>query len=161
MISFQPFQQLFHLGFVVQDVSAAAAGLSQVFGVNWTPVEDREMELTGPDGPQRVPMQICYSREGPVHLELIKEVPGTHWQAPDGVLTPHHMGVWCDDLPVASRDLSDRDLEMVATYPGDADEVSGFAYHRLPGGMFLELLDSGRRAGFDAWFAGGPFPGRS
>lgn len=152
---------MFHLGFVVEDVTLAAGQLSEMFGVHWTPVADREIHLTGPDGPWRTPLATCYSREGPVHLELIQAVPGTIWRQPLGVLTPHHVGVWSDDLQAASAELSEQDLPMVATYDRADQAVSGFAYHQMPDGMFLELLDSSRKPAFDAWFAGGPFPGRT
>ena len=86
-------------------------------------------------------------------------MPGTHWQLPTGVLTPHHVGVWCDDLVGSSQTLSADGVEMVATSSAPGRAVTGFAYHRLASGMFLELLDAAREPAFEAWFAGGPHPG--
>ncbi len=160
MSVFGSFRHLFHLGFVVDDIPAAAERLAVTFGVHWTPVAQREMRLSGPDGSWSTELATCYTREGPVHLELIQAVPGTLWEMPAGVMTPHHVGVWCDDLRAESADLTGQELPLVATYDEAGQAVSGFAYHRMPDGTFLELLDSARKPAFDRWFAGGPHPGR-
>ncbi len=153
---------VFHTGFVVADIEAGMRELAAVFAVTWTPVEEREMTLRGPDGPLRPTLRFAYTREGPHRLELLEAVPGTVWQPPPGGLggpaAAHHIGVWCDDVAASSRRLEDAGAPRLVTYDGADDEATGFAYHRLPTGPLIELVDRAREPGFDRWFAGGPFP---
>ncbi|MTD13878.1 VOC family protein [Nakamurella sp. YIM 132087] len=154
--------EVFHTGFVVSDIERDMADLSRLLGVRWTPIEDRTMVLKGPDGPVRPEMRLAYTVEGPHHLEVIQAVPGTLWALQPvgvgGIIAPHHIGAWCDDVPAASAALAASGSPMLATYDSGQDGASGFAYHRLPGGVLLEICASSRRPGFEAWFAGGPFP---
>lgn len=153
---------VFHTGFVVEDLDAAKRELGSLFELEWTPVEEREMPLRGPDGPFRPTLRFTYTRQGPHRLELLEATPGTIWMPPvaaaGGTLAAHHIGVWCDDLAATSRRLVADGAPRLATYDGDGEDAVGFAYHRLPTGALIELVDSARRPGFDQWFAGGPFP---
>lgn len=156
---------VFHTGFVVDDIDAAMRELADVFGVTWTPLEERDMALRGPDGPMPITLRFTYTREGPHRLELLEAVAGTLWRSPPagvgGPMAAHHVGVWCDDVPGVSRQLEDGGSPRLATYDSDRDDARGFAYHRLPGGTLVELVDSSRKPGFERWFAGGPFPAPS
>lgn len=153
---------VFHTGFVVADLAAGMRDLAAAFDVSWTPPEERELRLRGPDGPLRPTLRFTYTREGPHRLELLEAVPGTVWEAPPpgvgGPLAAHHVGVWCDDVASSSRRLEAAGSPRLVTYDGDGDDAVGFAYHRLPTGALLELVDRARRPAFDRWFAGGPFP---
>lgn len=155
-------EDAFHTGFVVEDVESARDELAEHLGTTWTPVEERELSLRGPDGPMRVHLRFAYTTTGPHRIELLGSVPGTVWQAAGpghvGTVAAHHVGMWCDDLAERSRRLVESDAPLVATYDGDPTQAIGFAYHRLPSGVLLELVDVARRPGFESWFAGGPFP---
>ena len=157
------FQDLFHTGFVVDDLESSMAELTAQLGVRWTPVEERRMKLRGPDGPFRPDLRFTYTTDGPHHLELLQTVPGTVWEPMAagrfGALTAHHLGIWCDDVAGTSAELVAAGCPLLATYDGDPDRAVGFAYHRLAGGVVVELVDSVRRERFDDWYAGGPFPG--
>ncbi len=152
----------FHTGFVVTDVEAARDQLSKHLDVSWTPIEARQMPLRGPNGPMTVDLQFTYTTTGPHHLELLGSVPGTVWQAPDlsdlSTTAAHHVGLWCADLAEESRRLVADGAPLLVTYDSGHDEAVGFAYHRLPSGLLLELVDVSRRPGFERWFEGGPFP---
>jgi catechol 2,3-dioxygenase-like lactoylglutathione lyase family enzyme len=155
-------EDVFHTGFVVDDVEAARDELSAHLQVDWTPVEDRDLTLRGPDGPLSVNLRFTYTTTGPHRLELLGAVPGTVWEAPvpgsHGTVAAHHVGVWCDDLVARSRALSASGAPLLVTYAGDPAAPVGFAYHRLPSGLLVELVDAARRPAFERWFAGGPFP---
>jgi transposase InsO family protein len=155
-------ESAFHTGFVVEDVEAARDHLSNHLRATWTPVEERDMALRGPDGPMTVRLRFTYTTTGPHHLELLGSVPGTVWQASGpghpGTIAAHHVGLWCSDLAEESRRLAADGAPLLVTYDSGRDEVVGFAYHRLPSGLLLELVDEARRPGFEHWFAGGPFP---
>ena len=155
-------QEVFHTGFVVADIEVAMEQFARTFDVSWTAVEDRELPLRGPDGPFRPRLRFAYTREGPPRLELLEAVPGTVWELPPtgvgGLLATHHIGVWCDDVAGTSRRLAANGAARLVTYDAATDEAVGFAYHRLPSGPLIELVDAARRDDFERWFAGGPFP---
>lgn len=154
--------EVFHTGFVVADIEQGMAEMSRAFDVSWTPVEERELPLLGPAGPLRPRLRFAYTREGPPRLELLEAVPGTVWELPPegvgGTLATHHVGVWCDDLASMSRELEATGSPRLVTYQSRSGDAAGFAYHRLRSGPLIELVDGARRADFEAWFAGGPFP---
>lgn len=49
-------------------------------------------------------------------------------------------------------------MPLLCTYVAETP-VDGFAYHRLPSGLLVELVATGNKPVFDAWFAGGDFSG--
>lgn len=154
--------ETFHTGFVVPDIHDGMAELSRALDLRWTPVEERELPLVGPDGDFRPHLRFAYTVEGPHHLEVIEAVPGTLWDLPPegrvGRIATHHVGVWCDDLAATSQQLEADGASRLVTYQTRSGEVAGFAYHRLPSGSLIELVDAARREDFEAWFAGAPFP---
>jgi hypothetical protein len=151
-------EDIFHTGFVVPDLAAAMTQLSAVFGVTWTDVEDREMPVLGPDGPRVVTLRFVYSQGGAPRLELLEPVPGTVWQEPGGLSAAHHVGVWCDDFAATSRKLVAQGFPRVMTFDDGSGEAVRFAYHRLPSGPLVELVDATRRESLEAWFAGAAYP---
>ncbi|MDA2986341.1 MAG: VOC family protein [Actinomycetota bacterium] len=155
-------ESAFHTGFVVDDVEAARDHLSAHLNATWTPVEERDMPLRGPAGPVTVRLRFTYTTTGPHHLELLGAVPETVWQASGpshpGTIAAHHIGLWCSDLAETSRRLEADGSPLLVTYDSELDEAVGFAYHRLPSGLLLELVDEARRPAFEHWFGGGPFP---
>lgn len=153
---------VFHTGFVVPDVEAAMAELAAVFDLTWAPVTRVTMTLRGADGPFDAAMTFTYSVQGPPHLELLAPVPGTPWNqadapAPVGAQAAHHVGVWSDDLPGDSAAMEAAGAPRIVTYEHSGEGARGFAYHRLPSGLLVELVDRSRKPDFDRWFAGGSF----
>jgi hypothetical protein len=155
-------RDVFHTGFVVADLERGMAEFAAAFDVTWAPIARIEMNLRTPQGPIRPAMAFTYSVQGPPHLELLQEVPGTPWVVGTGpdplpVRSAHHVGVWCDDVPGTSARLSAAGAELLVTYDTEDGSVVGFAYHRLPSGQVVEIVDASRKAQFERWFAGGSF----
>jgi Glyoxalase/Bleomycin resistance protein/Dioxygenase superfamily len=147
----------FHTGIVVPDVNASMAELTAAAGYVWLDVVDREawdMILFG--SPFRMPgLRFTYSTQ-PHRLELIEAVPDTLWvEQPAPATSVHHLGFWSDDLTGDSERMSSEGLELVMTNPSpDGRPVNG-AYHRLPSGVLVELVDTARKPLFEAWWEGG------
>ncbi len=119
------------------------------------------LDLRGPDGPFKADMVFTYSLESP-HIELLAAVEGTVWgpaQGPPGVglQAAHHMGVWSDDVPGDSAALAAAGSPLLVTFDHEGEGAFGFAYHRMPSGLLVELVDRERMADFTRWFAGGSF----
>lgn len=154
---------IYHTGFVVADIELAKAELTTVFGVSWTAVEEVDMPVVTPEGPKEITLRFTYSQGGTPRLELLEPVPGTAWDTPTHSFGPgaaHHVGVWADDFVRTSDKMVAAGFPRVLTF----DDGSGtgaayrFAYHRLPSGALVELVDATRRPELEAWFEGAPYP---
>lgn len=153
---------VFHTGFVVADVEAAMEELGRVFDLTWAPIHRASMRLRGADGPFDADMTFTYSIQGPPHLELLAAVEGTPWRqgsapTPVGLQAAHHVGVWSDDVVADSEALEAAGAPRIVTYDHSGDGARGFAYHRLPSGLLVEIVDRSRKPDFDRWFAGESF----
>lgn len=152
---------VFHTGYVVADVEEAMAQLGRVFDLHWAPLTRITMNLRGPDGPIEPDMTFTYSVEEP-HLELLAPVEGTPWAqaeapAPVGMQAAHHIGVWSSDVAGDSAALVAAGAPLIVTYDHAGEGALGFAYHRLPSGLLVELVDRAREPDFARWYAGGSF----
>jgi Glyoxalase/Bleomycin resistance protein/Dioxygenase superfamily len=149
---------LFHVGFVARDIRASMEELSGVLGCRWSDVSEGAMALRHEDEAIHPEMRFAFSLGSDRgQIELIERVPGTVWELPDGTdLQFNHLGYWTDGLAQDSGNLTERGMPLVCTY-ATAATVDGFAYHRLPSGLVLELVDTDRRPDFDAWFSGADF----
>lgn len=150
-----------HTGFVVDDVEATMEELGGVMDLSWAPLTRLTMNLRFADGPRVVDMTFTYSVQEP-HLELLASVPDTPWvqsqgAAPIGLQAAHHIGMWSDDVAADSRDLETRGAPRLVTYEHDGEGAHGFAYHRMPSGLLVELVDRARVPDFERWYAGGSF----
>jgi hypothetical protein len=154
---------IFHIGFVVPSIEEAQAQLGAAMDLTWTGIELREMPVVGPDGRDVVPLRFVYSTGGEPRLELMEPIEGTVWRIPtrDGALSSaHHIGVWCDDLAGSSASLVADGIPLLMTFDDGSGECRAvrFAYHQLPGGPLVELVDTARRPVLEAWFRGEDYP---
>ncbi len=97
------------------------------------------------------PLTVTYSREGPIHLELIGVTPNTPWDTPNAV---HHFGYWTDDLHEIVGSLTGAGMTLDGTYDDPSGLPTGFGYLLSPSGLRLEFVDATRRAGLEAWISG-------
>jgi hypothetical protein len=154
--------EVYHTGFVVPDIEKAQAELEAVFDVRWTAVEEREMPVLTSEGPLLASMRFVYSSGGAPRIELLEPVPGTIWEQPvqpeSGASSAHHLGVWAEDFQAESRRLEEAGCPRVLTYDDGSGQAVRFAYHRLPHGALVELVDASRRPELEAWFEGAVYP---
>ena len=85
----------FHVGMVVDDLDAAMAELSELFGYTWCPPMAVETPVRLPGGDIMLDLRFAYSATTP-RVEVVRSVPGTPWMPADSGL--HHVGYWSDDL---------------------------------------------------------------
>jgi hypothetical protein len=152
----------YHTGFVVDALEPAMEELTRLFGVGWTEIEEWEPRVRTPEGSMDVRLRFVYTRGVAPHLELLEPVPGTVWERPagpgPGPGAIHHVGVWADDLAATSDRMVEDGFPRVLTFETRSGRAAGFAYHRLPSGALVELVDAASRRGLEAWLAGGPHP---
>lgn len=155
--------EVFHTGFVVPHIETAQTQFEQVFDLQWLDVEERDMPVVLPEGPSVAKMRFVYSMGPTPRLELLEPVPGTVWQLLERegqAASTHHVGVWCEDFVATSRRLHEAGMPRLITFDdglGRGDAVR-FAYHQLPAGPLVELVDARRRPVLEAWFRGEPYP---
>jgi Glyoxalase/Bleomycin resistance protein/Dioxygenase superfamily len=85
----------FHVGMVVDDLDAAMAELSELFGYTWCPPMAVETPVRLPGGDIKLDLRFAYTATTP-RVEVVRSVPGTPWVPADSGL--HHVGYWSDDL---------------------------------------------------------------
>jgi len=147
--------KLYHHGVRVPDLDRAMDELGSALGLEWCSVQTSVQSIWMPEkGTHEVPLRFTYSRQGPVHLELLEGAPGSLW---DGRTRPglHHVGLWCDDIRSATEAAVADGWEVVMSQAEPASGYGAFVYVRPPSGLIVELVWSGIEPMFERWFAGG------
>jgi hypothetical protein len=126
----------FHVGIVVDDIAAAAAELTAVFGYEWCAEMGASVKVRLPDGDTVLDLSSAYSMSTP-RLELVRSIPGTLWTPTDSGV--HHLGYWSDDVAADSAELARRGhpAEAHGTRP---DGTPYWAFHHGAGGPRIELV---------------------
>jgi catechol 2,3-dioxygenase-like lactoylglutathione lyase family enzyme len=150
--------EVFHMGIRVANLAAAQEELSDSIGVSWTDPATIPMKAWAPDtGYQEYDLTISFTREGPVHIELLYGSPGSYYDVSEGGAGLHHIGVWVDDVTKVNQDLVSKGY--VVELAGDTPEkgYGAFTYVRSPGGVLFEPESGlhGSKERFDRWYVGG------
>lgn len=137
--------ELFHTGYVVDDLEAAMSEVGAATGMTWRPILDRpELRVRTESGEHVVHGRRTYSVEGPPYLELIA-VDGDVWgEGKPGGST--HLGYWVDDLATSARELEAQGLRMVVSDAATHGGFEAFAYFQSAAGPLIEILPRSRRA---------------
>jgi catechol 2,3-dioxygenase-like lactoylglutathione lyase family enzyme len=136
---------LYHTGIVVPDLDAAMARLSALAGYRWITPLSYTLPFRTVTGTSEFTSTFVYSLQSP-HLELIKEVPGSPWQAAPGN-SIHHLGYFTDNLAEAAEALQRNGFTFEATAAvsgasGASDsDLSLFAYFVDSFGTRIEIVD--------------------
>lgn len=145
----------FHVGIVVDDLDAALAQLSDLFGYEWCDEIAVSTPVALPTGDVVVDQRFSYSTNAP-RLEIIQSIPDTLWMpaAGSGI---HHVGYWSDDVARDSAALEERGLrrEAAGTRP---DGTIYWAYHRAASRPRIELVTTELRPTLEQYWATGKIP---
>lgn len=136
---------LFHHGIVVDDLEAAIAVAAREFGLTFSAPWPTDQRIRTAQGEQTVPMNMSYSCEEGVRVELIQAVPGTLWQVVEGPATIHHLGYWTDDLAADGDRLAAAGLELAFENVPDEGQDPTFRYYRSDLGYYIELVHTSLR----------------
>tara|TARA_B100000686_G_scaffold321662_1_gene374590 strand:- start:3394 stop:3879 length:486 start_codon:yes stop_codon:yes gene_type:complete len=149
-------QKIFHIGFRVPDLLTAMQEMGASLGVTWcTPVDSPNQAVwTVENGLQELPLKFVYSREDPLHIELLEGPVGSIW---DGNEKPgaHHLGVWTNDLPTETEKFLNAGWELMAASQEPKNGYGVFVYLSGKEGSILELVSSSLKPRFETWWAGG------
>lgn len=136
----QPLQaaDLYHIGIVVPDLEASMAMMSELAGYRWTQIQSAELPVRLADGERMVLLRYAYSLDAP-HVELVQEVPGTPWASAEPNAA-HHLGYFCDDVPMTSKRLEESGFAFEAcAMIGGTPSI--FAYHLSASGVRIEIVE--------------------
>ena len=139
---------LAHVGIAVPDMDRAKALFTGFFGCRWALMGNGAIPMRIDGRQVSVPLQAYWTVAGPPDLELICAPKGTLWYTQDRIAL-HHMAYWVDDFEATSARLSAAGFPLELTYDEIEDRVSRFAYHRVPDGPRIELIDARRRAALE------------
>ncbi len=130
---------LYHTGFVVDDLGAAQQEVGRLFGVTWLE-GGGSVRMVTPDGPSVVTTKYAMSAEGPHHVELVESLPGTLYTASTS-LRPHHLGYWVLDVEAASTTLSASGLPCAASVSIEGSDRGPIAaYHQAGDDFYVEIV---------------------
>jgi hypothetical protein len=144
----------FHTGLVVRDVDATRQRLSETIGARWASVRTEKRDIWTPSGIRTVEFSGTFTVDGPMHLELIRTVPGSLWEDPSSPFAVHHVGCWSTDIAKDSRRLIESGAPVVAAGGSDPNAPEHFVYHDLGERGYLELLDVAAQPMFTEWWRG-------
>jgi hypothetical protein len=146
--------ELFVTGVIVEHLEKAMADLGATIGLGWTPVQSADFTLRIAGELHEVPLQFVYSLGEPPHIELIQAHDAGYYAIPAGPYI-HHVGMWVDDLSVASQRLASSGMALEAAGVSGDVEPAIFAFHTNPHGTRIELVDKVMQPTFFEWVAGG------
>jgi hypothetical protein len=143
----------FHVGYVVPDLIDAMQRLTASAGLQWANARRLPVQLRTPTGETATEVHLTYSAQGPPHLELIEEQPGTIWGSRHRGF--HHLGYWSSQFADDIDALIGAGFEFEAGAVDEHGALTRFAYLREPGtGLRVELRDESRRPATEEWLRG-------
>jgi hypothetical protein len=148
------FGEVWHLALRVPDVPKAMEELTQSMGLRWGHLHHIEMPAWIPGtGYRDLYLNIVYSIEGPVHLELEQGSPDSAWDPALGTGV-HHIGLYTDDVGELSAKLAKDGwtVEMACASPEEG--YGSWSYMRSPAGLLIEPVSSESKERFVRYWAG-------
>jgi len=139
----------FHVGIVVDDLQAALAELTDLFGYEWCSLLAVETPVVLGDEEILLGLTFAYSKSTP-RIEVIQSIPGTLW-VPAATSGVHHLGYWSDDVAADAERLMKRGYAREATgIRPDGEPV--WAYHRSASGPRIELVSRQLQGGLEQYW---------
>ncbi|MDR7101284.1 VOC family protein [Croceicoccus sp. BE223] len=153
------FASLYHHGRIVDDLAVAMAAMERDLGVRWAPVRRFEPirvwlpEGTGGDGEwSEAQIAVTYSRQGPIHFELIEVLaPGAYDVL--RAVSHDHVGAWVPDVGDAVEALVADGWTLIMAGASPKHRHGQMAYLSKDGGPVLELVGEAIRPMIEEWIA--------
>lgn len=148
------FRNIYHTGVIVEDLEAAQRFYTESMGVVWAPIHIyNPLTLWTPEqGMQEITLRVSYSREGPLHIELIEAVPGTFYD-PATIADLKHIGVFMDNVGDEVERMTALGWTVIAARDTPEKRYGHMAYLLAPEGkMVVELVSTKIKPMLLAWF---------
>ena len=107
--------RLYHHGIVVTNLEIAAATIAHEQGLTFTEPVTSVQRIRTAEGVEERTFRFVYSAEGPVHMELVQEMPGSLWVT-NGGAGLHHLGYWSADIDADGAALEAGGMQRAFTH---------------------------------------------
>lgn len=120
--------------------------------IDWAEVRKFDpLRVWLPDGGwSEAHLAVTYSRQGPIHIELIEMVPGGAYEALRAVSTAH-VGAWVADVGAEVEALLAEGWRVIAAGASPKHRYGQMAYMARGDGPVLELVGEPIRPMIEAW----------
>lgn len=148
------FGAVYHAGLLVANMEQAQQFYTQSLGIEWAPIHIYSpLTLWTPDqGMREFPLRVCYSRSGPLHLELLEASPGTFYDTAT-IADAKHIGLFVDDVGGEVDRLTALGWTVIAARATPEERYGRMAYMLAPEGrMVIELISNAIKPMLFAWF---------
>ncbi|SCF95792.1 Glyoxalase/Bleomycin resistance protein/Dioxygenase superfamily protein [Streptomyces sp. MnatMP-M17] len=132
-------RQIWHVGFIVDQLEPAMEELSAALGFRWADIHHiKGQHLEGPAGEQYpLETRVVFSLDLPLSIELIEPSPGTP-NVRRGDSAFHHLGYWSDDLVAEEQHLDGLGMPCVAFRVDDDTDLRRIMLTQGPYDVLLE-----------------------
>lgn len=126
--------------------------MRSALGIDWAPVRKFDpLRVWLPEsGWAEAHLTVTYSRQGPIHMELIQAEPGGAYDALRAVSVAH-VGAWVDDVGNGVERLLADGWRLIAAGASPKHRYGQIAYMVLGDGPVLELVGEPLRATLEDW----------
>jgi hypothetical protein len=129
----------YHIGIATNDLEISMKDVTAALGLSWTTPNTGGTLMHDVEGRAQMQPVSCSSREGPIHIDLMKGQPGSLWEV--AVPQIHHVAYRTDDLPGDIAALTQAGWRLEITLPGPEGRPSVFGYLVRNDGFRLELVE--------------------
>jgi catechol 2,3-dioxygenase-like lactoylglutathione lyase family enzyme len=147
---------VFHVGFLVKDIEKACRSFHELLGANFNEPHLLRMEHMEDPEPMAREVLFTYSREGPVHFELIEG------QDNDGIWSIrqgeglHHVGLWAHGAEEKLAEFRAAGYRSTTRMLNDARSVlAWYVDPRDAHGVRIEFIDDMQREAVERYIATG------
>lgn len=153
------FDSLYHHGLIVDSLDAASQAMTATLGLDWAPVRRLDpmrvwlpADAATEAGWGEAQLSVTYSRQGPIHMELIEMVAGCAYERLKAV-SRGHVGAWVDDVGDAVEDLAARGWTLILAGASPKHRFGQMAYMARDDRPVLELVGTAIRPMIAEWIA--------
>jgi Glyoxalase/Bleomycin resistance protein/Dioxygenase superfamily len=146
------YQRTYHMGVAVADIESAMQQYGDDLGLSWAPTRtfDPLPFWTPTEGNHDVLVHATYSRQSPVHFELVQG--NSPFYNPGKQPDSRHFGVWVADVTAETERLVAAGWQVAGAGAAPADGYGFIAYLIPPGGgVMVELVSELLQGDIMAW----------
>jgi catechol 2,3-dioxygenase-like lactoylglutathione lyase family enzyme len=128
----------YHIGIATDDIESSQRDMTAALGLTWSDPATQRVLMHDVAGRPQVQPITSSSRQGPIHIDLIKGDPDSLWDTAAPQI--HHVAYRTDDVEGDVAHLENLGWRLEITLAGPDGRPSVFAYLINSDGLRLELV---------------------
>jgi catechol 2,3-dioxygenase-like lactoylglutathione lyase family enzyme len=128
----------YHIGIATDDIESSQRDMTAALGLTWSEPATQRVLMHDVEGRPQVMPITSSSRQGPIHIDLIKGDPDSLWDTSAPRI--HHVAFRSDDVEGDVAHLEKLGWRLEITLPDPDGRPSVFAYLVNGDGLRLELV---------------------